>query len=480
MKKFLFALSALLAITLSGCSSLSEKNSTLPKNVPNVDISVSDSPSVPPFENDWNEETNNPNMNIAEKNNTSGLNDSESIVFVDDINTFEPISSFEDVWDIHFYADHIPFTPDGYDGQVIDYATKCIDSKGQVSSVIYRDVAFFTGYDDAFYDLRDNYRFAYVNIKVDGKNIFGVVFLCESEYHPFLEHYHDGIVDRFPLELDVDSPNSGYVLAQNDVKAIMASGSYVFTYNFKTAQTNLIADAVLNYKYPVEGEFYFTDWNHIEYKVDWEHDDTITITGNKVVAYRNEDFSLSIIDDFEEEFLKIQQDFKDGNITESQYTDKYIIRSWGSVYSIPDNKLVTSIHLPHAYLYNSNLMVCLGDNCCLIENFILNLYRFGDLVRSYELPDGKWRIIGFYEDADILLMNVDDASIYTIDQNRACRKVLSGVVDYYEAFGKLYWMDANGNCYLYHWRGDETNELIAKNIIGFSPRAGFIIKPDTP
>lgn len=503
MKKFALALSILFALILSGCGSDSSSSTPAPESTSNA--SISDTVNTVD------------SAVISSLPVVSSNSNTPDVVEPDEI-------TYKDMWTITTHFNHTPFMPDGYDGQVTDYPFYHINTNGIVSKVTYK-IALISADDKSYDDKYGDYKSYCFQTEVDGKTVSGKTFWT-TERFDFLRHSHDGIVDTFFLDVsflpdDVvavyDLWQSGiYIVAQNDNKVLMCGGSCLFTYDFQTAKTNLISDSVLNYKYPVEGDLYFTDWEHIERQVDWEHDGTITETGKKVIAYHNESFDLVIQDDFEKEFLAIREALRSGEATEETYAGKYNIYSSGSIYRISDANYPANIHLPHAYQYNSNLMHSAYDSYWLIEGSKLNLYHFGDVVRSYNLPDGRWRIIesrmsmcqdptstfvkyvvdtdndgknspeelnAAIIDLNIMLMNVDESTVYVLNQYGDFIRIAADVADYREAYCLLYWMDSHGNAYCCYWLEDyKVNTLIGKDAIGISPFTdegqGFLVKPD--
>lgn len=451
--------------------------------------------------------------------------DSQTTTIVDYSMSESTEDIIEDIWYVKSYSNKIVFTPDDYYGPVIDFVTEHANTNGKFYNVTFRDVAFISSSDTPYEGKYSDYQHFGTYTQSNGEEIYGKIFYYTLRYD-FLEHSHDGIVDRFFLDINLpddifasfyspDYQSGIHIIAQDENKVLMCGGSYIFTYDLRMYKTNLISSSALDYKYSDEGEFYFTDWDHIEYHLDWKLDDTITETGNKVIVYRNDNFDLSIQEDFEEEFLAIQAALRSGEATEETYEDKYDIYSSGSMYKVSENKIFANIHLPHAYAYNRNLIFSDIHSCWLIEGNKLTLYRFGEEVRSISLPDGTWKIIYSYmslfsdpttsllryiidtnndgiespeeiNDAltsfNIMLMNVDESDVYTYSLDKPLNKILTDVVDYREVYGKFYWMDSHGNAYCCDWTEDQTNTLIGKNSIGISPFTdeghGFLVKPD--
>lgn len=514
MKKFWIVLSLILVLTLSGFKSVDESSTmSASNNVSAVDAIVT-------VEADTSEITEDICLPLR----------SISKVITD-------IS--KDIWYVKTYENFIPFTPDDYNGSLINYTARqirIIGAGGVLSEVTYKDVAFISDNETPYEGKYSDYLQPATYLQSNGESVNGMIF-CTPEQFQFLEHYHYGTLDRFFIDINLPSDiiahlyspadpflpkkQTGiYILAQNENKVLMRGGSYIFTYDFQTAKTNLISDSVLDYKSPVEGECYFTDWDHIERSLDWEHDDAIAETGNKVISYHNDNFDLFIQEDFEKEFLTIQAALRNGETATEIYANKYSIGNGGDMYRHSNGDKFANIHLPHAYEYNNNLMSSESGSCWLIEDCKLTLYRFGEEVTCQSLPDGTWKIINsdmslahHYEDGSyisevdtnndgksspeeihaaitsshIILMNVDESAVYVSDHlDEPFKKVFTDVVDYHENFtyDDFCWMDSSGNAYRYDWLETQTNKLMGENAIGFPPRFGdyttFVVKPDDP
>ena len=144
----------------------------------------------------------------------------------------------------------------------------------------------------------------------------------------------------------------------------------------------------------------------------------------------------------------------------------------------------------------------------------LTYWHYGEKVREYTLPEGKWRVIrsylSYHEDpnewsvkyvidvnqdgivtaeemnaavtnTNILLYNFEDNSVWTINQNGWIVQVCEGCIDFQEAYGEFYWMDYQFNAYELSWTEDQDSILIGEDVVAISKhtdeRAGFVVKP---
>ncbi len=415
-------------------------------------------------------------------------------------------------WGVDVIDNLVPIVPEGYDGTLVDYTTSYTGKDGKEEQRTYEDVAFVDA--ESEYIDYDKYYMTSDIIDVEGEEKSGW-FICNKETMLFLEHKKgEDVVEKFYLDID-EVPENYYihVAARNEKAALIWDGSYLFTYNFETEKCSLITDSALNFKSPVEDELYFTDWNHREYKNDWANSSEVVATGRTVVTYFY-DCELQAIDDevLQANFTEIQKIAKNNELKKYK---EYLESKGYEVYRdhLYDNAKVYgysgSIHLPFA---SNNSGYCVFDtvqSAWAVESTSLTLYRYGDVVRKYNIEEGNWAIVdstlaieqsvleesvltaeqfdGKIMMADVLLLNNDDNCLYHISDNGNTTIIAENVVDCYASYedaGIVYWLDSTGNAYELFWCIDDESILIGEEAIGIAKirgeRAGFIVKPGDP
>lgn len=423
-----------------------------------------------------------------------------------------------DKWEVTAITNEIPITPEGYEGNLVTLDKKYTSKDGVTIDKTYTNVAFL---DVPLLDPEGENPYAYDTtywtneFEINGDRPFGqIIFRTERLY--FLEHHQGEELQRFFLDIDI--PKDCYyltLLGRTEKTALISSGSYIFTYDFDSKECKLITDSALDYNYPVQDMLYFTDWNHCEYQCNWNESNSVSETGNSVIRYLNYR-DITKHDDFQEEFLELQEAAKTSNGLEYNLSDKYDIWS-GSIYSIPNDEYMGNLHLPYATEKSSQILYPNSYSCWLIEGNCITLYRYGDVVRVHDLPEGEWYIIESYsslkrkEDVpfveydldvnndgiisaeelnertlsiDTLLMDISTHTVYHMDSNGNLTAVANDVQDYCEAYGEFYWMDGNLNAYELSWMEKDESVLIGENVVGISyhtdERAGFVVKPGDP
>lgn len=322
---------------------------------------------------------------------------------------------------------------------------------------------------------------------------------------------------HYYLDIDLhDTICDANVVDTTSEKALIKAGCYLFTYAFDSKQCETITKDALDYNFDDYGKLYFTDWSHNEYVVcDWTNSVESTKTDKQVVHYFNDNFDLEVDETFTSDFKTIQKALRDGIANDSSFKNNYVIDSFGNIYDTSGYYL-SNIHLPKPYIDNNNVIYSDSFGCWLTNYSTITYYRYGYVVRRYKLGSGPWKIIStdieYQADTDsgnwigydmdtnhdnnltaielnfaissvqILLYNSKNQSIYiSYDGNRPIR-LTENVVDYCEANGQLYWMNANLEAYELSWRKTMASVLIGKNVVGIShytdERAGFVVAPD--
>lgn len=423
-----------------------------------------------------------------------------------------------DKWEVTTITNEIPITPEGYEGNLVTLVESYTSKDGVTIDKTYTNVAFL---DVPFLDPNGENTYAYDTtywtneFEINGERPFGqLIFKTEELY--FLEHHQGEEIQRFFL--DIELPEDAYYLSLigiTEKTALISSGSYIFTYGFDSKECKLITDSALDYSYPVQDTLYFTDWEHCEYKCNWNESTSVSETGNSVIRYLNYR-GITKIDDFQEEFLELQKAAKTGKGLEYNLSDKYDIWS-GSIYSIPNDEYMGNLHLPYATEKSSQILYPNSYSCWIIEDNCITLYRYGDVVRSHELPEGEWYIIESYSSLkrkenttcveydldvnndgiisaeeldertlsiDTLLMDISTHTVYHLDYDGTLTAVAEDVQDYCQAYGEFYWMDSKFNAYELSWQEKDESVLIGENVVGISyhtdKRAGFVVKPGDP
>ena len=419
----------------------------------------------------------------------------------------------KDVWNAVLISSDVPFTPEGYDGSVCNYIEDYTGEDGKTVQKNYTNVAFLIE-DEA--DYGEDFRH-WRNETIDGERVYGS-FLFHREYRYFLEHVDGEAIERFYL--DIKLPFNVYypvLIDHNEEKALILLGSCLLTYRFDSKECNVISDSVLDCSYSEGEAIYFTDWNHTEHKCEWLNSDEVTETGNTVISYRVNVIQPEKNDDFQQEFIEMQEAIKSGRANEDSYSDKYDISYSGGIFSAQNDEYQGNIHMPYAGFWSSGTIWSASGSCWNVGASDLTLYRYGDEVRGYQLDEGKWKIVEAYfnlkqkkdtafveydvdEDSDgmitaeeldhaiirldVMLLNVEEKALYHIDTDGNSQKVAEDVQDYCEAYGELYWMDSELNAYELSWLEDNNSVLIGKDVVGISKhtdeRAGFIVKPGDP
>ncbi len=442
---------------------------------------------------------------------------SQPVTTSDDVNP-EPAPTpvaipLVDKWEVNTVTNEVPITPEGYEGNKVTLVKRYTGKDGVTVDKTYTDVAFLDPNDENKYA----YDFTYWTneFEINGERPFGQI-ICETEYLYFLEHHQGEEVQRFFLDIDI--PGSYYyfsLLGRTEKTALIKTGSYIFVYDFESAECKLITDSALDYDYPVQDTLYFTDWDHCEYQCNWNESTSVSKTGNSVIRYLNYQ-GITKLDDFQEEFLEMQNMAKTGRVAEDALSDKYSTYS-GNIYSVSNDEYMGNLHLPYATERSSKIWRPDGYSCWLIEGNSITRYRYNDVARTHELHEGEWYIIESYvslkkrEDVafveydldvnndgiisaeeldertlsiDTLLMDISTHTVWHLDSDGNLTAVAEDVQDYCEAYGEFYWMNSKFNAYELSWTEKDESVLIGKDVVGISyhtdERAGFVVKPGDP
>lgn len=422
----------------------------------------------------------------------------------------------KDMWDVIRIKNDVPFTPEGYEGPVCDYVGKYTGENGEAVEMVFNDMAFVCDDTYGVQDYGQEYNI-WREQTIDGETLPGY-FLLRSEYKYFLEHTKGETTEL--LYLNVDLPflvHYPSLVDHTESKALIQMGSYLITYSFESKECKTISDSVLTYSYPEGDVVYFTDWDHVEHQCKWIETEESTETGNTVISYRIKVGQLVKNEEFQQEFLTMQEALKTGKATKDSFADKYYISYIGSIFSQATDEYLGNIHMPYASNWCSGAIWGDYNSCWNVENTKLTLARYGEVVRFYYLPESEWKMVEAYiqvrqkpdtvfveydvdansdglisaeelENAivgcNILLLNVEERSLYRIDTEGNFDKIASDVTDYCEAYGEMYWMDSNCNAYELSWLEDDDSILIGENVVGISKhtdeRAGFMVMPGDP
>lgn len=415
-------------------------------------------------------------------------------------------------WCVETVENMIPIVPEGYEGTCVNYKLPYTEKDGVETGKIY--YAAFVDLQSEYIDYDKYYLISDV-IDIEGEEKKSGFFLCEREVLNFLEHKKgEDILERFYLDINIPETYYMQVMARNDQKVLIWNGgSYLFTYNFESEKCSLITDSALDFKNPVEGELYFTDWDHTEYVCNWSESNEVVKTGKEVVTYFYE-CDLNPVEDevMQKNFSAIQKALKNGNIDREYLESKGYEIYNDYLYDLRNEKgLSVNIHLPYASDETGYAVYGEFMSCWEIDRNQLYLYRYGDCVRQYVLDEGNWCIIDstlgvtkklFNGDADdqvsaeelnrqiatvdVLLLNTSEKCLYhlsDIEGNTDLTLVAENVVDCYayEDSGIAYWLDDNNCAYEIFWVINEDSILIGENAIGIAKvkgeQAGFIVKP---
>lgn len=415
-----------------------------------------------------------------------------------------------DKWEINAVTNEIPITIEGYEGNMVTLVKSYTGKDGVTIDKTYTDVAFLNP--DGENKYAHDFTYWTNEFEINGERPFGQI-ICNTERLFFLEHHQGEEIQRFFL--DINLPEDIYymsLLGRTEKTALIKTGSYIFTYDFQSQKCTFITDSAFDFDYPVQDTLYFTDWEHCEYQCNWNESPSVSKTGNSVIRYLNYQ-GITKLDDFQEEFLEMQRMVKTGRVTEDALSDKYNIYG-GSIYAVSNDEYLGNLNLPYATKSSSQLWKPNYYSCWLIEGNCITLYRYGDVVRTHDLPEGEWYIIESYstlkrkEDTtwveydldanndgiisaeelnegtlsiNTLLMNISTNTVYRLDSNGDITAVAKDVQDYCEAYGEFYWMDGKFNAYELSWLEKDESVLIGENVVGISyhtdERAGFVVKP---
>lgn len=414
-------------------------------------------------------------------------------------------------WYVDTVTNYIPFTPEGYEGTMADYTKEYTDKNGNTTKKNYH-AAFFIEEDS-----HETYQYdsaILTQALVNGEMKVGT-FIMHTENLLFLE-CEDIAGNVKSYYLDIDLPDSiwyAYVLDTDDNRALISAGSYIFVYKFESKACEVITTDALDYDYDEGGKLFFTDWLHDEYVCDWSKTTESTKTGKQVIHYFSDDFSLEVDERFESDFKTMQKALRDGTATTSDFDHLYTIYSFGNIYDT-GGWYLSNIHYPEPYVHNGNVFSNSSLGVWLSENSTITLYRYGQMVRSYDMGNGPWKIIETYvffkelsngkydtdpngdglispEEADraiesirFLLYNSKDHCIYISDNGKKPFKVAEDVVDFCEAYGQIYWMNSKFEAYELSWFEKTESVLIGTDVVGIShhtdERAGFVVTPGDP
>lgn len=395
-----------------------------------------------------------------------------------------------DTWTVETVSNYVPFTPDGYNGQMADYTCRYTDTSGEVSEKTYH-VAFISTLEEADSYAYDNR--LHTEATVNGETKSGFVLQHVEKLFFLQKERIDGDVTRYYL--DADLPYTIWyanVLSTNSEKALISAGSYLLVYTFGSKKCELITKDAFDYKYVSDdgdGLIFYTDWDHNEYVCSWSKSAESGKTGKTVLNYYEPNFELTedptFKNAFESDFSTMQNALREGTAKEDSFSHMYSIYSFGSIYDTAGYYL-SNIHLPKPYDYNTYAMYFDYGACWLTEGNTINRYCYGKVDLSYDLDDGLWSIIVAETDpVQILLYNAKDQCVYLFDGvTKKLEKLATDVVDFREAYGELYWMDSLNNAYELTWEKSSTSVLIGTEVVGISrhtdERAGFVVKPGDP
>ncbi len=416
-------------------------------------------------------------------------------------------------WGVEIIDNLIPIVPDEYEGILVNYTMPYTDKNGKEIQRTYENVAF-VDVNSEYIDY-DKYYMTSDIVEVDGEQMSGF-FICENENMYFLEHKKgEEVVERFYLNIKLPEMYYMHVAAHNEKAALIWAGSYLFTYEFESEKCSIITDSSLSFDSPVEDELYFTDWSHTEYVSNWAENNEAVKTGRKVVTYfYNCDIKAIEDEVVQANFSAIQEAAKNGKLDKDYIGDKGYDIYNDCLYDWHIEKgFLGNIHLPYA---SNESGYCVFDefrSCWEVDKNKLTLYRFGDIVRKYDIEEGSWAIIdsslavteklAHADDdaiisaetfdkqivvADVLLLNTTDNCLYHLSdiEGRVDITVVAEDVQdcfaSYENAGIVYWLDGKDNAYELFWVVDDDSIIIGENAVGIAKNhgetAGFIVKPE--
>lgn len=414
-------------------------------------------------------------------------------------------------------GNRIYVVPDWYNGETVSYDSHYTDRNGVTTEVTYQIPLILK---DERND--DDYQYDYLGLIEDENGEFikdengeTVPYYAPYTTERFMLislYYYGEVVESYFL-IDFDDNMTYYdvypVAIENN-RLLVNCGTLWGVCDLESKSFEIITHDALDYQYPIGDKLIYTDWNHDEHSCDWSKNSKSVKTGNKVIYYFNTDFELVKKDDYQEIFTEIQESIRTGESSVDDYDINY-----SDILTV-DGVSLGNIHLPYATERNYNIMYSNAYSCWLIEDGVMTMYRYGEEVQRYILPEvenpNQWRIIESYlryhMDANeafvkyiidtnnngritaeelenaIVNMNVllfNNGDVYMLNQNGVFIKIATGVVDYCEAYGEFYWMDKNFNAYENSWLDYSGNILIGKNVVGISKytdeRAGFLVSP---
>ena len=328
----------------------------------------------------------------------------------------------------------------------------------------------------------------------------------DSENDKEFKYYfkEDSGIDRYYARiLDWDEKEENFLLYQE--------GSF-YTFDLWTHRLECVAEATLDWVFEDHILFY-TNVEHEEFMFDYKNNRQPQATGRKIIKYFNKSFEPAINEEFEEIFQEIQEMVKNGTDVNSVEIKGIKVYYDYDIFDYNGNYL-GNLNYPHAYRWNSNIMFDDYDMCAMVVGNKLTYYVLGEVVKDFELPEGRWQVIDSdyyvkdeaeYDDSYsaitiedesvkeaavdealieklVLMYRFDDRSVWTIDSVGKLEKVCEDVVDFQEAYGEFYWMNSKFQAFELTWKEATESILIGEDVVAIShhtdERAGFVVKPD--
>lgn len=428
-----------------------------------------------------------------------------------------------DEWKVSFVENYIPFTPEGYEGRLVNITRPYTDRDYITNNILYDEIAlFFNEEDMESYNYDKSFSFGNTDSFESGKIITNVERLL------FLEHNLNGEVNRYFLDVDLDfSPDTfgsyspvhyNYTRAINENLILIILGRYIFTYEIETNKCNVITDSAITFDCKSSNDtftLYFKNFEYVDYECTWEGTKVSISEAENIASYNNYNFQDYVIDsEFQETFLEIQQIFKTEEGLGGELKDK-LERTLLSKYNNPkiffskitmdDFRKDYSLHLPYAVdseKYHSKVIDRYPySHCLLIDNEHIILYRYGDVVRKYKLPNGNWHFLSYnykikdnvditsaddldkaISELNVLLFDTSTNVIYRMYEDGTLKSIAQDILDFSYS-GELLWIDTNNRGYVIKdWKKSDEPIFLGDDIIRIKYAEGYLglVKPGDP
>lgn len=325
----------------------------------------------------------------------------------------------------------------------------------------------------------------------------------------YLEHGYGPDWDNDVEEVYVFGPESGIeadqctIMDKNKTEDLFLLHQHrnFYTFDLNTNELKCIVDTYLDYYYE-SGNLFYLDLDHNEYVIKWKKTDTPKATGESFVALFKGSFYPSEMFDFTDRFLEIQEAIASG-ANPDEITDVKIMDN-GDMYDL-NGEYASNIHMEYPVYWEPNVFFDCNGIVIKLMGTYLDFYRYGDIVQSYELPMGNFRVIqalvtynvsaeelysrnpladevkSAITDTRILLYNIEDKSVWRVDSS-GTNKVCSEVVDYQEFNGVLYWMNTDFIPYTLNWLETDESKEIGSEVVAVAhyadEHAGFVVRPE--